>query len=253
LADSTISLKQWQVIDLTHPLTPDMPIWPGDPAVDITAWATYEKDRYLSHRISIGEHSGPHWGSPNTFIKGSRSAGMFNADELVIPAVVIDIRAIATRNNNYRLSIEDINEWEKQNGKISSGSMVVLLTGWQNRWKNSRAFLGLDDRQICHWPGFGIDAVTFLIHTRGIKGLGTDTHGVDPGNDKHFSASMAMYNADGMTLECLTNLDPLPATGSTLVIGGWPIVGGTGSPARVLAFIPPGKESTIRPESNDSE
>ena len=69
--------------------------------------------------------------------------------------------------------------------------------------------------------------------------MGTDTHGADPGNDQEFGASFAMYEADGMILECLTGLDQLPPFGPTLVIGGWPIKGGSGSPARVLAFVSP--------------
>ena len=69
--------------------------------------------------------------------------------------------------------------------------------------------------------------------------MDTDTHGADPGNDQEFGASFAMYEVDGMILECLTGLDQLPPFGSTLVIGGWPIKGGSGSPARVLAFVPP--------------
>ncbi len=241
MADSNTPLSQWKIIDLTQPFNPNLPIWPGDPAFETKAWATYEKDQYFINRISIGEHSGTHWGTPNTFIKGARSADMFKADELVIPAVVIDIRDTSSRDINYRLSIDDIKAWEKKNGKIPSGSMVVLFTGWQNKWGNSKAFLGIDDKKVLHWPGFGADTVAFLIKERGIKGLGTDTHGADPGNDEDFGASFGMYDADGMILECLTNLDKLPAVGSTLVIGGWPIEGGSGSPARIFAFLLPTK------------
>jgi len=239
MAANKISLKQWRVIDLTHPLDRNIPAWPGDPSFEVTTWATYEKDRYLSRRISIGEHGGTHWGTPNTFIKGARSAGMFSAEELVIPATVIDLRKISTENADYRLSMEDIHAWEKENGRIPPGSMAVLLTGWQEKWKTPRVFLGLDGHNRCHWPGFGPDAVSFLIHARKIRGMGTDTHGVDPGNDKQFKASMAIYHADGMVLECLANLDQLPPTGSTLVIGGLPVAEGSGSPARVFAFLPP--------------
>lgn len=72
-ARSTVpTLTDWQVFDLTQPLTPDIPIWPGDPAFEIEPWATYEVDYYFINRISIGEHSGTHWGTPNTFIEGAQ-------------------------------------------------------------------------------------------------------------------------------------------------------------------------------------
>jgi kynurenine formamidase len=234
------TLADWKIVDLTQPLTADIPIWPGDPKFEITPWATYEKDQYFINRISIGEHSGTHWGTPNTFIQGARSAEMFAADELVAPAVVIDIRKFADGDVNYRLSIDDVKSWEKKNGKeISSGSVVILFTGWQDKWNDPKAFLGIDDNDILHWPGFGADTAKFLIVERGVVGLGTDTHGADPGNDQEFGASFAIYEADGMILECLTGLDQLPSFGSTLVIGGWPIKGGSGSPVRVLALVPP--------------
>lgn len=236
---TTPALTDWQVVDLTQPLTLDIPIWPGDPAFEIEAWATYEVDYYFINRISIGEHSGTHWGTPNTFIEGARSADMIPAEELVVSAVVIDIRDYAAEDADYRLTIDDVTAWEAENGEIPQGSVVILLTGWQDKWDDPAAFIGEDAEGILHWPGFGADTASYLITERGAVGLGTDTHGVDPGNDEEFAASFAMYDADGMILECLAGLDQLPPTGATLVVGGWPIEGGSGSPARVTAFLPP--------------
>ncbi|GAB4428038.1 MAG: cyclase family protein [Anaerolineae bacterium] len=233
------SLTEWQVIDLTQPLTPAMPIWPGDPEFIIEPWATYEEDYYYINRISIGEHSGTHWGTPNTFIEGGRSADMIPAEELVVPAVVIDIRDQAGQDVDYRLTVDDIRAWEATNGDIPAGSVVILFTGWQDKWDDPASFIGEDADGVLHWPGFGAEAAAFLVNERGVVGLGTDTHGVDPGNDEEYAASFAMYQADGMILECLAGLDRLPPVGATLVVGGLPIQGGSGSPARVFAFLPP--------------
>ncbi len=233
------ALTDWQVIDLTQPLTPSMPIWPGDPEFVIEPWATYDVDYYYINRISIGEHSGTHWGTPNTFIEGGRSADMIPAEELVVPAVVIDIRDKAMQDVDYRLTVDDIRAWEAAHGEIPTGSVVILFTGWQDKWDDPAAFIGEDAEGVLHWPGFGAEAAAFLVSERGAVGLGTDTHGVDPGNDEEFGASFAMYEADGMILECLTGLDRLPPVGATLVVGGLPIEGGSGSPARVFAFLPP--------------
>src|SRR5690606_30745942 len=137
-------LTEWQVIDLTQPLTPNIPIWPGDPAFEIEPWATYEEDFYFINRISIGEHSGTHWGTPNTFIEGGRSAEMIPAEELVVPAVVIDIREQAAADADYRLSVDDVTAWEAANGEIAAGSVVILLTGWQDKWHDPQAFINQD-------------------------------------------------------------------------------------------------------------
>jgi len=233
------SLTEWRVVDLTQPLRTDIPIWPGDPDFEVEAWATYDTDGYFINRFSIGEHSGTHWGTPNTFIEGARSADRIPPEELVANAVVIDIRAAAELDVDYRLTIDDVEAWEAENGRIHGGSIVILFTGWQDKWDDPAQFLGQDEDGILHWPGFGADAVEYLIAERGIVGLGTDTHGADPGDDEDFGASFAMYDADGSILECLAGLDELPPVGATLVIGGLPIEGGSGSPARVLAFLPP--------------
>lgn len=232
------SPQDWKVVDLTQPLTTSIPIWPGDPAFEVEAWASYAKDGYFINRISIGEHSGTHWGTPNTFIEGARSADQIKPEELIAPAVVIDIRETAANDADYRLSVDDVKAWEADNGEIPAGSVVILYTGWQDKWSDPKAFLNADADDVLHWPGFGADAAAFLVKERKIKGLGTDTHGADPGNDEEFGASYAMYEGDGMILECLGGLDQLPPTGATLVIGGLPIAGGSGSPARVLALLP---------------
>lgn len=236
---SPASLADWQVVDLTQPLTPELPLWPGDPAFEVEAWASYDTDGYFINRIAIGEHSGTHWGTPNTFIEGARSADMIPVEELVVPAVVIDIREQTAQDADYRLTVEDVTAWEAENGEVPAGSVAILFTGWQDKWDDPAAFIGEDADGVLHWPGFGAEAAAFVIDERGAVGLGTDTHGADPGNDEEFGASFAMYDADGMILECLAGLDQLPPVGATLVVGGWPIEGGSGSPARVFGFIPP--------------
>ena len=90
--------SQYKIVDLTQTLNQQIPIWPGDPEFKTTPWATYEKDQYFINQISIGEHSGTHWGTPNTFIKGTRSAEKFKAHELVLPAVVIDISNVSNKD-----------------------------------------------------------------------------------------------------------------------------------------------------------
>lgn len=231
-------LAGWRIVDLTHPLTATIPIWPSDPPLELQPWASYATAGYFIHRISIGEHSGTHWGTPNTFLPGAASADQISVEKLVTPAVVIDGRSQAANNPDYRLSLANIQTWEASHGTIPAGSLVILWTGWQERWQDAIAFLNQDAQGVPHWPGFSAAAVHFLITNRHISGLGTDTHGADPGNDPEYGASSAMYQANGIILECLGGLEQLPPTGAILIIGGLPIQGGAGSPARILALVP---------------
>ena len=164
---SPASLADWQVVDLTQSLTPDIPLWPGDPAFEVEAWASYDTDGYFINRIAIGEHSGTHWGTPNTFIEGARSAEMIPAEELVVPAVVIDIHEQSAQDADYRLTVDDVAAWEAENGAIPAGSVVILFTGWQDKWGDPAAFIGEDADGVLHWPGFSAEAAAFLIEERG--------------------------------------------------------------------------------------
>jgi kynurenine formamidase len=73
---------------------------------------------------------------------------------------------------------------------------------------------------------------------RGASGLGIDTHGIDAGTDGDLSVSHMALRQGALVLECLNNLHQVPPTGATVVVGRLPLVGGSGSPASVLALVP---------------
>jgi len=87
------------------------------------------------------------------------------------------------------LTLNDIEVWEKQHQIIPENSIVVLYTGWQEKWHNPVAFLNVDQQGKLHFPGFGSEATQFLIEQRHIRGVGIDTHGVDPGFDDCFTTN----------------------------------------------------------------
>lgn len=68
--------------------------------------------------------------------------------------------------------------------------------------------------------------------------MGTDTHGLDPGQDETFATNVEIAKRNGIALECLTNLDQLPPTGTTLVLGILRLKDGSGTPLSVIAFVP---------------
>ena len=59
-----------RVVDLSHPIRPGIPTWPGDPAVEFETVAEAGRDGYFLRRFSMGEHSGTHLSSPATFYPG---------------------------------------------------------------------------------------------------------------------------------------------------------------------------------------
>ncbi|WP_460950727.1 cyclase family protein [Pseudomonas marginalis] len=229
--------KSSKVVSLSHPISPRIPLWPGDPPVAFEDVASLEKDGYFLRRFSMGEHSATHMNAPNSFYADGMGIEGYQPEDLVRPAVVIDVRGRTQSNPDYEICPQDIEAWEREHGLIEAGCVVLMYTGWQHLWNDPTAFFGLD-AQGSHFPGIGEAAIRFLLEQRQIAGVGIDTHGVDPGQSTAFVTNHAVLGRNGIVLECLSNLDRLPARGATLVIGVLGLEGGSGSPASVMAFIP---------------
>ena len=232
----TVSFRR--VVDLTHPIRPGVPIWPGDPPVEFETAATIRADGYFLRRFSMGEHSGTHISTASALFDQGSGPDSIAPEALVAPAVVVDARSSAGVDPDYTLTVDDFAEWERRHGKIAAGSIVLLLTGWRRYWDEPERFINLGADGLMHTPGFTSEAVSFLLDRRGVVGIGPDTHGVDAGTDRDLKASREALSSGALVLECLNNLDQLPAKGTTLVIGRLPLVGGSGSPASVLALAP---------------
>lgn len=232
------TIKYSQVIHLSHVINTNIPQWPGDPSVELEAVAELAKDGYYLRRFSLGEHSATHINAPRSFHASGIGIDQYLASSLVKSAVVIDISKQAKINPDYLLSINDLWDWEQQHSKILPDNIVLVYTGWQEKWLDSDRFFNPDRSGQMHFPGISKEAVLFLLKERAISGLGIDTHGVDSGQDITFTVNSLMLEQPRIILENLTNLEQLPATGTTLIIGILRLKDGSGCPAAVLAFCP---------------
>ena len=222
-----------QIIHLSQIIHPEIPQWPGDPPVEFEKVADLDEDGYYLRRFSMGEHSATHMNAPNSFHPHSAGIDAYPAESLVVPAVVINMLNLAASNPDYVLAVDDVFKWEQKYGKIPQGSVVLLYTGWQDKWSDTNEFINQQ-----HFPGFATATTQFLLDERQITGVGIDTHGVDSGQDETFGTNHQVLSRRGIVLENLTNLDQLPPLGTTLAIGILRLRDGSGSPAAVMAFVP---------------
>lgn len=222
-----------RIIHLSQIVDPQIPQWPGDPPVEFAKVADLDQDGYYLRRLSMGEHSATHLNAPNSFFSNSPGIDAYSAESLVVPAVAVNIVSFAAINPDYLLAVDDVLKWEEKYGKIAANTVVLLYTGWQEKWSDPDDFINQQ-----HFPGFGAETTKFLLNERQIAGVGIDTHGVDSGHDKTFATNKQVLSRRGIVLENLTNLDQLPPIGTTLAIGILRLRNGSGSPAAVLAFIP---------------
>ena len=216
-----------------------IPLWPGDPKVVFKTVATMKKDGYFLRKFTIGEHSATHMNAANSFVAGDTTAITdYPAEQRVVPAAVIDVRAKCAANADYQLTQQDVLDWETQHGRIAPGTFVIMLTGWEDKWGSPKAFINLDAKGDLHFPGFAGATSAWLLSDRQVAGVGIDTHGVDPGLDTSYATNTAMAEAHKLVLECMGHLDELPPTGATLVLAPLQLKGGSGSPLSVVAFVP---------------
>jgi kynurenine formamidase len=223
---------------MSHVIAPGMPEWPGDPPLQFETVADRAVDGYYLRRLAIGEHSATHVNAPLSFHADGVGIDSYAAASLIAPAVVLDVRAGAQADADYLASPTDLAAWEDAHGPVPAGSVVLLHTGWAQRWGDRAAFLNADDDGRLHFPGFGLTLVDILLEQRGVAGIGIDTHGVDGGLDQRFTVNARVLQRARLVVETLANLDELPPVGATLVIGVLRLRDGSGSPAAVMAFVP---------------
>ena len=213
-------------------------MWPGDPAPEFETVADLERDGFYLRRFAMGEHSGTHVNAPAGFHPNGIGLDEYPASAFVAPAVVIDVRWAAQSDPDHMLRVDTMLAWEREHGTVPGGSIVLLHTGWQEKWDDPGQYLGNAGDGTLHFPGFGVQALGVLLTQRNVGGIGIDTHGVDGGLDTTFSVNRRVLERPRIVLENLCNLDQLPQVGANLVIGVLRLRGGSGSPASVLAFLP---------------
>jgi kynurenine formamidase len=227
------------VVDLTHSLNDHSPNWEGTEQSPFHAQelGNIEKDGYYSRIFTTQEHYGTHLDAPAHFMKGMWTVDQIPAERLVRPLVVLNVRAKASGHPDYEVSVQDIADWEGQHGEIPSGAVVMAYTGWDDRWNSHQAFRNVAADGVPHFPGFSLEAATFLVKTRNAVGLGIDTMSIDPGASTtypvhEFTAKESVYQ-----LENVANLGLAPPAGATIVVAPIKLEDGSGGPVRLLALV----------------
>jgi kynurenine formamidase len=236
------------IVNLSHVNDPSTtPLFPGDPPFTIERVFTVHHDGFLLEVIHEGMHTGTHYSAPCHFHAGAACMDDLEASDLVLPAVVIDVREQVAEDPDHVVTVADLTAWEAEHGEIPTGAAVLLLTGCDRFWANGDVnreptyYNCGSGRPGFHQPGFSRNAVKWLIDT-GVLGqtgaLGTDTFGPDPSSDASFTPTSLTLRRHRVTIENLTGLDALPPTGAWIVLGSPRNVNGSGAPGTVFALVP---------------
>jgi len=241
-----------RIIDLTQPLGPDTPviglppIFAPSPGVTIDVISKYDDKgpAWYWNTIHMGEHTGTHFDAPVHWITGkdlpNNTCDTIEPRRFVGPACVIDITPEVDANPDYLLTPQDLERWEKANGRVPKNAWVLLRTGWSRR-TTAKEFLNVGEDGP-HAPGFHQDTSRILARDRDVLGVGVETIGTDAGQagrfDPPFPNHATMHGAGKFGLASLCNLDQLPAVGAVVIAAPLKLVHGSGSPLRVIAIAP---------------
>lgn len=247
---NAVSSGKIRTIDLTQPLSEDTPLLVlPEPFGQTAGFSRQEISRYDERGVAwywnnftVGEHTGTHFDAPIHWVTGkdlpNNTVDQIEPSEFIAPAVVIDVSASAAQDPDYLLTVADIEAWEEEHGRIPPRNWVLLRTDWSKRSPEAYMNRHADG---AHTPGPSAEAVKFLIDERDAHGFGVETIGTDAGQahslNPPYPAHTLFHGAGRYGLQCLQNLDQLPATGAVIVAAPLKIAGGSGSPLRVLALV----------------
>lgn len=233
-----------RIVDLTHAYDEDTVYWPTDTRgfrlEKLAAGPTEAGWYYSANAFCTAEHGGTHIDAPIHFYEGGQAVDALPLEQLVGPGVVIDVTSEAASDPDYRLDRAAIERHEASHGPIPQGAIVLLRTGWSDRWPDALAYLGDDtpgDAGNLSFPGYGEAAAQFLIDERGTRLLGIDTASIDYGRSGDFPVHRLAASQGVAGLENLANLGKLPAVGFTVIALPMKIAGGSGGPVRVVAML----------------
>jgi len=234
------------LIDLSHDYSDQTVFWPTAESFKLEKVAdgvTEQGYYYAANNFATSEHGGTHIDAPVHFAKGHWSVDQIPLEKLVGDAVVVDVTDASAKQPDYRVVTEDFTAWERTNGEIAPGAIVLIRTGYSQFWPDAAKYLGTAERGDAavaklHFPGLHPDAATWLAETRKVKALGLDTASIDYGQSKVYESHQILYGRDIPAFENLTSLERLPARGAFIVALPMKIKGGTGAPLRAMAILP---------------
>ena len=160
----------------------------------------------------------------------------------IFHTISIDVSEKCESNRDYLISIDDFLNWEKDNGRIKEGTIILLKTGYGKFWPDREKYMGTPERGSeavakLHFPGLHPEAAKWLTKERKIKAIGIDTPSIDYGQSTHFETHVILGKNSIPIMENVANLDLLPKKNFDLIALPMKIKGGSGGPTRIVALV----------------
>jgi kynurenine formamidase len=221
------------LVDLSHPVHAGMPIYPGDPAVEITPALTHARDTVQVLRLRLGSHSGTHVDAPFHVRADLPRLDALPLDRFVGPAVLVDARGLAPRTGIGPAHLDPVRPL------LGPGVVVLVVTGWSQYWGTA----GYDAHP---WP---TPDLAREVVAAGVRTLGLDAPSVDatPAPDAEpeslaLPTHLVLATAGCVIAENLTGLEALldaRSAGAAIEVSllPLPLADADGAPVRAVARL----------------
>jgi len=210
-----------RVIDLTHPICPGMPVYPGTEPPAFTEGNTLEKDGFRETRLTFFSHTGTHIDAPAHLLPTARTLDAYALAQFVGKAVVVDCTHLAP---DEPITPAHLPEAAKEEGV----KFLLFHTGHSRLW-GKEAYFG-----NCPLPD--ADVLDFAIARR-MQGVGIDAISIDPVSSTRLERHLRLLSSGLLIIENLCSLSLLP--NAPFQLAALPLFwqGADGAPARVAAMI----------------
>jgi kynurenine formamidase len=238
-----VGLEGANIVDLSHPFSSETIVWPTDEKCFKLEKEFYGMTPhgyfYSANHYSSPEHAGTHVDAPIHFSENGKTIDQIPLSQFMGPLVVIDVTMKVIEDQDYMVGVEDFKEYEKTHGKIPSGAIILLLTGFGKLWPDAKKYLGTDLRgeealTKLRFPGLNPEGAIWLVNNTTIKGIGIDTASIDNGKSKLFESHQILCTNNILIFENVANLHLVPVTGAYVIALPMKIEGGTGAPVRFM-------------------
>lgn len=213
-----------RVIDLTHTISADMPVYPGTEPPQLLPGSSYEADGFRETILHMYSHTGTHMDAPNHLFAGRSTLEGLPAAQFAGQALVVDCQAAGA---GARIGMDYLAPVLEE---ARTAEFLLFQTGWSQHW-GEEAYFG-------DYPCLDFDVIRFLIETKK-KGVGLDTIGIDPIADTALTRHRMLFERhDTVVIENLCGLAPLVGAGPFL-FAALPLkfAQSDGAPVRAVAFL----------------
>jgi len=208
-----------KIVDLSLPLTHEMPVNPEDPRIGFINFANVKKHGYHMTQLILSTHGGTHMDAPMHFIDGGLSIDKVDLKKCIGNAIVIDLHGLAEVRD---LVIDDFGKYKDF---IVPGVIILIRTDWYKFFP--------DYGYYTDFKGISSDLATWFAEKQ-ISLIGVETPAVHPIQYKLIHEIFLERNI--VIVEGLAYLDSIKSSEVFFAALPLRLNGLDGSPVRAIAI-----------------